>query len=425
MGQVSRAILKAYFEKGDAPSQAEFINLIDSCLNLTDDPVTGTDERVKISATDLLASYLNSKLVAGSGITFDVINPGGTEQLRINATGGGSGDMLKSIYDADDSGVVDDSELVNGLAVETEVPVGAIFTDTIYDDTTIQAEAALNTTHRSSDGKNHSDVVLNNTHRNSVSGNPHSVNKSDVGLVNAENTADLDKPVSTATQTALDLKENKSEKGNANGYAELDSGGLVPASQLPAYVDDVLEYANLAAFPATGETGKIYIALDTNITYRWGGSVYVEISSTLALGETSATAYRGDRGKTAYDHSQVSTGNPHNVLSTEITDFDTEVSNNAAVALNTAKVSYNDAAAVALNTTNRHTHSNKTILDNTTASFLTADETKLDGIEAGAEVNTIDQDTVGTTSEANLIWTGTQAEYDLLTPVSTTLYFIQ
>lgn len=95
-----------------------------------------------------------------------------------------------------------------------------------------------------------------------------------------------------------------------NGVATLDSGGKVPAAQLPAYVDDVLEYASTAAFPATGEAGKIYVALDTNKTYRWSGSGYVEISASLALGETSSTAYRGDRGKTAYDHSQ-STGNPH------------------------------------------------------------------------------------------------------------------
>ena len=92
--------------------------------------------------------------------------------------------------------------------------------------------------------------------------------------------------------------------GVAGGIAELDSLGKVPASQLPSYVDDVLEYADLSSFPATGESGKIYVAQDTNKTYRWSGSGYVVISETLALGETESTAYRGDRGKTAYDHSQ-------------------------------------------------------------------------------------------------------------------------
>lgn len=89
--------------------------------------------------------------------------------------------------------------------------------------------------------------------------------------------------------------------GVANGVAELDANGLVPTSQLPAYVDDVLEYASQSAFPATGETGKIYVALDTNLTYRWGGSAYVEISPSLALGETSSTAYAGNKGKANAD----------------------------------------------------------------------------------------------------------------------------
>jgi hypothetical protein len=108
-----------------------------------------------------------------------------------------------------------------------------------------------------------------------------------------------------------------SQKGAASGVAELDSSGKVPTSQLPSYVDDVVEYDSLSAFPATGEDGKIYIAEDTNLTYRWSGTQYVEISPSLALGETSSTAYRGDRGKTAYDHSQT-TGNPHGTTAAEV-----------------------------------------------------------------------------------------------------------
>lgn len=94
--------------------------------------------------------------------------------------------------------------------------------------------------------------------------------------------------------------------------------GTVPSSQLPSYVDDVLEFNNLAGFPETGEAGKIYVAKDTNKTYRWGGSEYVVISETIALGETSATAYRGDHGKTAYDHSQITSGNPHGTTASDI-----------------------------------------------------------------------------------------------------------
>ena len=104
--------------------------------------------------------------------------------------------------------------------------------------------------------------------------------------------------------TKLNTKLNVSLKGAVNGLAELDTSGKVPSFQLPSYVDDVLEYTNQSSFPTTGESGKIYIAQDTNKTYRWSGSAYVEISPSLALGETSATAYRGDKGKVAYEHSQ-------------------------------------------------------------------------------------------------------------------------
>ena len=122
--------------------------------------------------------------------------------------------------------------------------------------------------------------------------------------------------------------------------ADLENG-KVPSSQLPSYVDDVLEFANLSSFPATGESGKIYIAIDTNLTYRWGGSSYVVMSSSLALGETSSTAYRGDRGKIAYDHSQA-TGNPHNTTKADIglgnvdntSDLDKPVSTATQSALN-------------------------------------------------------------------------------------------
>ena len=143
--------------------------------------------------------------------------------------------------------------------------------------------------------------------------NPHGVTKTQAGLGNVDNTSDADKPISKAQQTALNLKLNTSLKGAANGLAELDSAGKVPAAQLPSFVDDVLEgyYCNSKFYKEaahtteiTGETGKIYVDLPTNKTYRWSGTAYVVISDTIALGETASTAYRGDRGKIAYDHSQ-------------------------------------------------------------------------------------------------------------------------
>jgi hypothetical protein len=205
----------------------------------------------------------------------------------------------------------------------------------------------------------------------------------DIGLGNVNNTSDANKPVSTATQTALDLKLNTSLKGANSGLAELDSSGKVPASQLPSYVDDVIMFdpANNATrfsstnpttstsgslnevlysfqsstyylcvgvtpptytwtgiggggtIPADGfETGKIYVTTTSNKTYRWSaaqpkdGSI-VEISASLALGSTSATAHRGDHGATAYTHSQVTNGtNPHGTTFANIASKPTTLS---------------------------------------------------------------------------------------------------
>ncbi len=93
-----------------------------------------------------------------------------------------------------------------------------------------------------------------------------------------------------------------SAKGAASGVVPLNSSSKIDSTYLPSYVDEVLEYANKASFPATGETGKIYVDKDTNLTWRWSGTAYVEISPSLALGTTSSTAYRGDYGNTAYTH---------------------------------------------------------------------------------------------------------------------------
>jgi hypothetical protein len=87
----------------------------------------------------------------------------------------------------------------------------------------------------------------------------------------------------------------ESSIGVAGGIAPLDGSAKIAASYLPAYVDDVLEFANLAAFPGTGSAGVIYVALDTNKVYRWGGSSYTEISpspgSTDAVPEGATNKY--------------------------------------------------------------------------------------------------------------------------------------
>lgn len=128
-----------------------------------------------------------------------------------------------------------------------------------------------------------------------------------------------------------------STKGQPGGLAELDSTGKVPAAQLPSYVDDVLEYSTKAQFPQTGETGKIYVAKDTNLTYRWTGTQYLEISQSLALGETSSTAYPGDKGKANRD--------ALNSMPTKITSYLTPTTSTGEL----VKINYKYAAKDGLN----------------------------------------------------------------------------
>lgn len=128
-----------------------------------------------------------------------------------------------------------------------------------------------------------------------------------------------------------------STKGQPSGLAELDSTGKVPAAQLPSYVDDVLEYSTKAQFPQTGETGKIYVAKDTNLTYRWTGTQYLEISQSLALGETSSTAYPGDKGKANRD--------ALNSMPTKLTSYLTPTTSTGEL----VKINYKYAAKDGLN----------------------------------------------------------------------------
>jgi hypothetical protein len=96
----------------------------------------------------------------------------------------------------------------------------------------------------------------------------------------------------SATATYIPL----SQKGVANGVAPLGADNKILSIHLPGGVDDIKEFADVASFPDPGEASIIYVALDTNVIYRWSGTAYVEISSSLALGSTASTAYRGDLG---------------------------------------------------------------------------------------------------------------------------------
>lgn len=123
------------------------------------------------------------------------------------------------------------------------------------------------------------------------------------------------KPLYTAEEVGA-IPEAK--VGESNGVAPLGDNGLIPSQYIPGGLDEIQEYENKAGFPPTGEDNIYYFDKETNLMYRWGGTTYVPVNPSLALGETQETAYRGDRGKIAYDHSQLTSGNPHNVTANEV-----------------------------------------------------------------------------------------------------------
>ena len=141
-------------------------------------------------------------------------------------------------------------------------------------------------------GSTYSDTTLTDTF------NAYTINSLHLRINTIENSY----VTSSSLANTLNFYVLKTSIGAAGGVAPLGTDGFIPSAYLPSYVDDVIEASTLSAFPTTGESGKIYVAIDTNITYRWSGTTYVEISKSLALGETSSTAYYGDKGKTAYEY---------------------------------------------------------------------------------------------------------------------------
>ena len=150
------------------------------------------------------------------------------------------------------------------------------------------------------------------------------------------------------------------QKGANNGVAELDATGKVPSTQLPSYVDDVVDlvtfvttnptsgmvagqkryntatkqiYTSTSATAGTvsnPEADKIYVRVDNNTTWRWSGSDLIQMNAGLTLGTTSSTAFRGDQGLIAYNHSQA-TGNPHGTTINDIPNLSSELNGKSPV----------------------------------------------------------------------------------------------
>lgn len=125
----------------------------------------------------------------------------------------------------------------------------------------------------------------------------------------------------SAASVSVKLNDFIATKGQPEGLATLSAAGKIPEDQLPSYVDDVVEAASKSALPTDGESGKIYVTTDTNLTYRWSGSAYVEISPSITLGETTSTAYAGNKGKAVTDALNThtaNTSNPHSVTKAQV-----------------------------------------------------------------------------------------------------------
>lgn len=250
-----------------------------------------------------LAGLNNYELPKASADTLGGVKIGAglsvNENGVVSATGGGTADAVDWSNVQDKPTAFPPEEHTHKIADITDAP--AVAKSGSYKDLTDKPTnfAPSSHTHEISDVNGLTDALAGKA--DSV----HTHSKSDVGLSNVDNTSDANKPISTATQQALDNKINTSVLGQANGVAQLDSSGLVPSEQLPSFVDDVIEgYAVITrdtdtesetfntitdvafyeesshATEIAGESGKIYIDLDTNLSFRWGGSKYVLITSS-------------------------------------------------------------------------------------------------------------------------------------------------
>lgn len=218
-------------------------------------------------------------------------------------------------------------------------------------------------------------------------------NKAVNTAISSLNTLIGDKSVASQITSAIDALNLDStyiavtQKGTANGVAELDSNGKVPSNQLPSYVDDVLEYTAKSNFPSTGEAGKIYVDTSTNLAYRWGGSTYAEISPSITLGTTSSTAFRGDYGNTAYIHANAK----GSAFTSGLYKITTNAQGHVTAATAVVKSDITGLGIPEQDTTY------STVTTSAAGLMSAADKSKLDGIATGANKTTVDS-TLSSTS---------------------------
>jgi hypothetical protein len=242
-------------------------------------------EKVKAKATSATAAAKNytdqeiTKITDGT-YTAKKATSATSADSATNVTKNINGKAITNIFETDGVTVKKATSATNATNVTTSINGKAITDIFETNGTTVKKATSANS-------------AANATHANSA-------DTATTASVASKASKDGDGNIISSTYVKSSLL------GKARGVATLDETGQVPASQLPSFVDDVIEgylyngkfYKESAHTTAiTGEGGKIYVDLGNKKTYRWSGSAFVEISASIAIGETTGTAFDGKRGK--------------------------------------------------------------------------------------------------------------------------------
>ena len=256
----------------------------------------------KTTVEDVLTSTSTTNaLSANQGKVLD----GKIQDLSYSMGNLNYGDMLKSVYDIDNNGKVDNADNADKLNGQS-ADYYAKATDVKDKFSQLTNDGAVQYTSQSLSNEQKAQARTNiGAGTSSFSGSYNDLTDKPTDFAPTEHTHEISEV--TGLNTALSEKVNKSDLGQANGVATLDGTGLIPSTQLPSYVDDVVEgYAKTSTSDSgvvtvdgfykeaefttaiTGETGKIYVDLSTNISYRYGGTTFVQITSSDMTALTNA-----------------------------------------------------------------------------------------------------------------------------------------